>query len=155
MVQEDEKKTSCIFCDIIAGKEVAYPVYEDDTCICILDIHPYTKGHCLVIPKRHVTWWHEMSVEETENVFKAARMISNKMMKALAPDFIFMYARGRRIPHTHIFLIPTYKDDVLDRFFHALEKFQESPQDLARLREKDQMRDAMRLLLKTEFSKAE
>ena len=38
-----------------------------------------------------------------------------------------MYARGRRIPHTHIFLIPTAKDDVLDRFFNALEKFQESP----------------------------
>jgi histidine triad (HIT) family protein len=66
-----------------------------------------------------------------------------------------MYARGRRIPHTHIFLIPTYKDDILDRFFHALEKFQESPQDLALLRQKEQMRDAMRLLLKTDFSKVE
>lgn len=44
-----------------------------------------------------------------------------------------MYARGRRIPHTHIFLVPTYKWDVLDRFFNPLELFQESPQDLAAL----------------------
>ncbi|HQG32689.1 MAG TPA: hypothetical protein PLA83_12235, partial [Deltaproteobacteria bacterium] len=64
---------------------------------------------------------------------------------------VFMYARGRRIPHTHIFLIPTYKDDVLDRFFHALEKFQESPQEMALLKGKDQMLDAMKLLLKPQI----
>lgn len=38
------------------------------------------------------------------------------------------YVRGRRIPHTHLFLIPTYSGDVLDRFFNALEHFQESPE---------------------------
>jgi histidine triad (HIT) family protein len=46
-----------------------------------------------------------------------------------------MYARGRRIPHTHIFLVPTFKGDVLDRFFNALELFQESPPALTALRE--------------------
>jgi histidine triad (HIT) family protein len=50
-----------------------------------------------------------------------------------------MYARGRRIPHTHIFLVPTYRGDVLDRFFNALELFQESPEELAALREKNSM----------------
>ncbi len=146
-----EKKTHCIFCEIAAGRAEAYTVYEDETTMVILDIHPYTRGHCLVIPKRHVTWWHEMTEEETAHVFTVARNISNRMMKALSPDFVYLYARGRRIPHTHIFLIPTYKDDVLDRFFHALEKFQESPRELALLKDKDQMLGAMKLLLKTEF----
>jgi histidine triad (HIT) family protein len=68
------------------------------------------------------------------------------MMTALSPEFVCMYARGRRIPHTHIFLIPTAKDDVLDRFFNALEKFQESPPNLVRLRDKEQMREAMEAL---------
>jgi len=67
-------------------------------------------------------------------------------MKALSPDFVFMYARGRRIALTHIFLIPTFKDDVLDRFFHALEKVQESPQDLALLKDREKMIEAMELL---------
>ena len=149
----DEK--TCIFCEIAAARADAYTVYEDKTTMCILDIHPYTRGHCLVIPKRHVTWWHEMTEEETAHVFKVARNMSNRMMKALSPDFVFLYARGRRIPHTHIFLIPTYKDDVLDRFFHALEKFQESPQELAQLKTKDHMIGAMRLLLKTELLEEE
>ncbi|HNQ86425.1 MAG TPA: HIT family protein [Deltaproteobacteria bacterium] len=148
-----DKKPNCIFCDIVAGRAESYTVYEDETTMCILDIHPYTKGHCLVIPRRHVTWWHEMTEVETTSVFRTARMISNRMMETLSPspDFVFMYARGRRIPHTHIFLIPTYKDDVLDRFFHALEKFQESPQEMALLKGKDQMLDAMKLLLKPQI----
>jgi len=146
-----EEKANCVYCDIIAGKKEAYSVFEDETSLCILDIYPFAKGHCLVIPKRHVTWWHELTVEETESVFRTARTLANRMMKAFSPDFVFMYARGRRIPHTHIFLIPTFKDDVLDRFFHALEKFQESTQDLAQLKGKEQMLEATRLLLKTEY----
>jgi histidine triad (HIT) family protein len=145
-------KATCAFCDIVAGNGGAYKVFEDETSVCILDIHPYTKGHCLVIPKRHVTWWHEMTAEEMRSVFETARAVANRMMKVLSPspDFVFMYARGRRIPHTHIFLIPTYKDDVLDRIFHALEKIQESPAELAQLKEKERMLETVKLLQEEE-----
>jgi len=68
------------------------------------------------------------------------------MMKKFDPDFVFLYARGRRIPHTHLFLIPTYSGDVLDRFFNALENFQESPAELARLKERHSMEEAVELL---------
>jgi histidine triad (HIT) family protein len=141
-----EKDKGCVFCDIVAGKGAAYKIYEDELSICILDIHPYTKGHCLVIAKRHVQWWHELSDEENASLFKVAKVIANRMMDKFHPDFIFLYARGRRIPHTHIFLIPTYSGDVLDSFFNALENFQESPQELARLREPQAMAEAAKLL---------
>ena len=68
------------------------------------------------------------------------------MMEKLKPDFVFLYARGRRIPHTHLFLIPTYSGDVLDRFFNALENFQESPQALAALKDPAVMAEAAELL---------
>jgi histidine triad (HIT) family protein len=51
----------CIFCDIIEGKTSSYRIYEDGLSLAILDINPLARGHCLVIPKRHVTWWHELS----------------------------------------------------------------------------------------------
>lgn len=38
------------------------------------------------------------------------------------------------MPHTHVFLVPTTGGDVLDGFFNALERFQESPERLAELR---------------------
>jgi len=140
------KAKSCVFCDIVAGKANAYKVYEDDLSMCILDINPFTQGHCLVISKRHVPWWHNLSKQETESLFKTARLAAKKIMKEFNPDFVCMYARGRRIPHTHIFLVPTIKGDVLDRFFNALEGFQESPPKLAKLRQKSSLNQTSRQL---------
>jgi histidine triad (HIT) family protein len=128
-------RESCVFCDIVAGLAPAHIIAEDELSMCILDIHPYTEGHCLVISKRHVPWWHALTDEENASLFKLAKTMANRMMKKFQPDFVFLYARGRRIPHTHLFLIPTYGGDVLDRFFNALENFQESPAALARLRD--------------------
>jgi len=145
----EDKKNDCIFCDIIEGRAPCHKIYEDELSLAILDINPFAKGHCLVIPRRHVPWWHELSEEENASLFRAAKIVAEKMMTALKPDFVCMYARGRRIPHTHIFLVPTYSGDVLDRFFNALEKFQESPPELAALREKNSQEDVAKLLRKT------
>jgi len=140
---------SCIFCNIIEGKAPCYKIHEDELSMAILDINPFSKGHCLVIPKRHVPWWHELSEEENASLFRVAKIVAEKMMKALNPDFVCMYARGRRIPHTHIFLVPTCQGDVLDRFFNALELFQESPPKLAALRENGSMEEIAKLLKET------
>ncbi len=143
---DEPKNASCVFCEIAAGKAAAHKIHEDELSMCILDVHPYTKGHCLVISKRHVQWWHQLTEAETDSLFRMARTVANRMMDVFRPDFVFLYARGRRISHTHLFLIPTYSGDVLDRFFNALEKFQESPQELAKLKEDISMEEAARLL---------
>lgn len=144
MVGRSENR--CIFCDIVEEKAPCYKVYEDELSLAILDINPFSRGHCLVIPKRHVPWWHELYDAENASLFGVAKMVAERMMKTLNPDFVCMYARGRRIPHTHIFLVPTYGGDVLDRFFNALELFQESPPELAALREKSSMEEMAELL---------
>lgn len=132
----------------MAGREKAHLIWEDRLTICILDINPFRKGHCLVIPKRHVPWWHDLTDEENASLFQAAGIVARKMMKSLHPDFVCMYARGRRIPHTHIFLVPTVGGDLLDRFFNALELFQESPPKLAALRDRESMEEVAELLRK-------
>jgi histidine triad (HIT) family protein len=137
---------TCVFCDIIAGKAPAYKIMEDDLSMVVLDINPYSRGHCLVLTKRHVQWWHDMTEEENASLFRLAHRAANKIMKAFHPDFVCLYARGKRIPHTHIFLIPTVEGDVLDRFYGALEKFQESPQELAKLKETEAMKKAAEIL---------
>jgi len=146
----EETKKPCIFCDIVADRAPSHKIYEDDLTLCILDINPFSKGHCLVIPKRHVPWWHELTAEENASLYSVAGIVARKMMHSLQPDFVCMYARGRRIPHTHIFLVPTYSGDVLDRFFNALELFQESPPKLAALREERSMKDTADLIRKAE-----
>ncbi|OBI58841.1 HIT family protein [Mycobacterium sp. E796] len=44
---------SCVFCAIVAGDAPAHRIYEDEGYLAILDIRPFTRGHTLVIPKRH------------------------------------------------------------------------------------------------------
>jgi len=44
---------SCVFCAIVAGDAPAIRIYEDAEYLAILDIRPFTRGHTLVIPKRH------------------------------------------------------------------------------------------------------
>lgn len=145
-----EQPSTCIFCDVVAGRAPAYRVHQNEHALVILDINPLAEGHCLVLSKRHTPWWHELSDEESAAVFTAAGVVAKRMMKAQEPDFVCMYARGRRIPHTHVFLVPTIRGDVLDRFFNALEGFQESPQQLVALRDPDTMESLARRLGDTE-----
>ena len=42
-----------MFCEIVAGTAPAVRSYEDDDYLGLLDIRPFTRGHTLVIPKKH------------------------------------------------------------------------------------------------------
>lgn len=44
---------ACVFCEIVAGTAPAIRIHEDDDFLGILDIRPFTRGHALVLPKRH------------------------------------------------------------------------------------------------------
>src|SRR5512140_2149776 len=111
------ESSSCAFCEIIAGRAPAHVVDEDDLSLALLDINPFTEGHCLVVSKRHVPWWHELTDEETTSLFLMAKRVAQRLGTVFSPEFVCMYARGRRIPHTHVFLVPTAKGDVLDSVF--------------------------------------
>ena len=126
---------ACVFCDIRDGRAPAHIVMEDELSLAFLDIQPLAEGHCLVVPRRHVRWWHELDAAETASLFHVARTVAGRLMEALKPDFVTLYIRGRRVPHTHVFLVPAYPGDPVDRFFHTLEGFQESAPRLASLRE--------------------
>jgi histidine triad (HIT) family protein len=44
---------SCVLCAVATGEAPAIRIYEDDGYLAILDIRPFTRGHTLVLPKRH------------------------------------------------------------------------------------------------------
>jgi histidine triad (HIT) family protein len=132
---QNQASVDCVFCRILLGNAPAHVVKQNALAVSLLDINPLAKGHCLVIPRRHVPWWHELSPEENTALFVLAQETAASIMAAYKPDFVAMYARGRRIPHTHIFLVPTAKGDPVDRHFNALEGFQEAIESLAHERD--------------------
>ena len=45
---------SCVFCQIIRGKQPANIVYQDDLVTAFEDIHPIAPVHILIIPNKHI-----------------------------------------------------------------------------------------------------
>jgi histidine triad (HIT) family protein len=135
-----------VFCEIVAGRAPAHRVAENARALAILDIFPYAPGHTLVLSKRHVPFWHDLTAGEAADVFALAHRVARKLKAAFDPEFVCLMARGRRIPHTHVFLVPTAAGDVLDRYFNGLERVQEGAEELAPLREHASRAKAARAL---------
>lgn len=108
----------CVFCRIIDGQSRAFKIYEDDTCLCILDINPLSLGHSLLIPK-----FHFCSLDATPPSVIAAMcskipIISDAIKKATECDSFNLLvnngaAAGQVIFHTHIHIIPRKACDRL------------------------------------------
>ena len=133
---------SCVFCEIVAGRAPAHRVGENARAVAILDLHPWSQGHTLVLSKRHVPFWHQLTSREAADVFELTHQVGRRLSRAFDPEFIWLMARGRRIPHTHVFVVPTHPGDLLDRHFTGLENVQERSEELAPLREHRSRADA-------------
>lgn len=109
---------SCLFCKIIAGEIPSTKVYEDDTVLAFLDIHPVNIGHTLVIPKAHHTNLYETPDEDLAHIMAVVKKLSISIKSGLNADGINIEMNndpvaGQIIFHTHIHIIPRFSGDGL------------------------------------------
>src|SRR5436305_6176839 len=76
---------NCIFCAIVAGDAPARKVAEDERTVAFLDIFPLTRGHTLVIPKRHARDLIEVPADDLAAVAATAQRVAGISL-APAPD---------------------------------------------------------------------
>ncbi len=96
----------CIFCQIVAGKSPTYKIYEDDLFMAILDIFPKSRGHILLLTKKHYSRVHD--VPEFKEYWATALKIAKTLQKALNPKWTQFFTHGL-IPHAHIHVVPRYE----------------------------------------------
>lgn len=105
----------CIFCKIREGEIPSYKVYEDEHVLAFLDITQGTKGHTLVIPKKHVANVYEVDDDTITHVFTAVPKIARALKKAFNPIGLNIVNNNDRplqsVFHFHVHLIPRYEDD--------------------------------------------
>jgi histidine triad (HIT) family protein len=106
----------CVFCKIVRGELPSWKVFENNAAIGILDTNPSAMGHCLIVPKRHVRYWHDLDDTETAEVFNATKSVAKRIKKAFKPDFVCIFVRGGRVKHAHIVLFPSHEGDKLSGF---------------------------------------
>lgn len=94
--------------------------YETDTALAILDKYPVTKYHTLIIPKRHVESYFELTdVEHMDciNLINVVKIVLNKLDESITGFNIGVNIgkdAGQTIFHCHIHLIPRRREDVSD-----------------------------------------
>ncbi|KZY86773.1 hypothetical protein A3752_04065 [Oleiphilus sp. HI0081] len=100
----------CLFCEIQAliNAELVYARY---------DKFPVSKGHCLIIPKRHVETWFDMTKEEQQEAFELIEKVKTMLDEKYSPDGYNIgmncgETAGQTITHAHIHVIPRYKGDM-------------------------------------------
>lgn len=106
--------TDCLFCQPYAERLV----YENATGYAILDGFPVTKYHALVIPKRHVETYFELSRNEVIdchnllNILKDYILNADKTVEGFNIGINSGKAAGQTIAHCHVHLIPRRHGDV-------------------------------------------
>jgi histidine triad (HIT) family protein len=108
----------CIFCKIIAGELPSQIVDQDEHTIAFMDISPATRGHALVIPRRHSRDLLEIGSEDLTATISASQRLARRAKERLGADGINLLnscgrAAWQTVFHFHIHVIPRYDDDPL------------------------------------------
>ncbi|AYW46209.1 HIT family protein [Tetragenococcus koreensis] len=129
----------CIFCKIRDQEIPSYKVYEDEKVYAFLDMTQVTKGHTLVIPKKHVSDIFEFNEQLAADLFTRIPKVSQALQTAF-PEMqgINIINNNKEIAyqsvfHSHVHLIPRYgkEDDFSMHFGDHSEQY--SPEEMTKI----------------------
>jgi diadenosine tetraphosphate (Ap4A) HIT family hydrolase len=100
----------CVPSEVVAENTLAYARYDNNSL---------SRGHVLIIPKRHVAGFFDMSTAEQSAVLELLNRVQRLLQEAHSPDGYNIgvnvgEAGGQSRMHVHVHLIPRYAGDVPD-----------------------------------------
>ena len=95
-----------IFTKIIRGEIPAQKIYEDDSTLAFLDIHPIVPGHTLVIPKLEVEFIWDLTDEDYKVLMDTVKKLGAHLRSVLGVPYVGIKVEGTGVPHVHVHLIP-------------------------------------------------
>ena len=128
----------CVFCAIAgsgppsAGNGV---VWRGSLTFAVLNAYPYSSGHLLVLPLRHLSGLDELTDDESGELWATSRAAVRAITAAYAPDGINLGANlgraaGAGIPlHLHLHAVPRWSGDT--NFMTSVAGVRVIPEDLA------------------------
>ena len=108
--------SDCIFCKIANGEIPSNTIFENQDFRVILDNGPATKGHALVLPKKHYADLYEIPEDVVAGAIKVAKEVAGTMKEKLGCDGLNLVqnngaAAGQTVMHFHLHIIPRYEND--------------------------------------------
>jgi diadenosine tetraphosphate (Ap4A) HIT family hydrolase len=104
---------TCVFCTI---NDI---VLENDLAIAFYDKYPVNKGHLLIIPKRHIEQYFDLTDQERSAIDSLLLEGKRLLDEQYQPDGYNIgincgEAAGQTIFHVHVHLIPRFRGDMED-----------------------------------------
>jgi diadenosine tetraphosphate (Ap4A) HIT family hydrolase len=105
----------CPFCHISPERIL----HQSQLAIALTDGFPVSKGHCLVVPRRHVGSWFDATDDERREMMQLLDAAREGAIRRHAPAAFNIGindgpAAGQTVPHLHVHLIPRYEGDVAE-----------------------------------------
>jgi ATP adenylyltransferase len=146
-VKQADQQEGCVFCDEVAGalsEEESLLVHRGAAAIAILNKYPYSSGHLMVAPSRHLGSLGDLTDEEALEVHRLSVTAVETLGTVYAPDgFNIGWNLGRAAgagiaDHVHLHVVPRWSGDT--NFMPVLADVKVLPEHL--LATRDQLRKA-------------
>ena len=111
---------SCVFCEILEGREPASFVHRDDRVAVFMDLFPITRGHLLIVPVAHVASMTAVDPEVAAAMMNKAQQLAKAVMQSeLGCDGYNLFvadggAADQDVFHAHLHVIPRHHADAFE-----------------------------------------
>jgi ATP adenylyltransferase len=142
-IKQAGEQTSCVFCDEATGAldpADALLVDAGAAAIAILNKYPYSSGHLMVAPRRHVGQLGELLDDEVVEINRLAVAAMNALTDVYRPDGFNLgwnlgHVAGAGIAdHVHLHVVPRWSGDT--NFMPVLADVKVLPEHLLETRDR-------------------
>jgi ATP adenylyltransferase len=140
-IQQADEQEGCVFCRALEGPdEETLIVHRGERAFVLLNRFPYSSGHVMVAPVRHVGDFGELSDEEALEIHRLADQALAALAETYAPQgYNLGWNLGRIagagvLDHVHLHVVPRWAGDT--NFMPVLADVKVMPEHLQATREK-------------------
>ncbi len=132
-----EKRKDCVFC-ADTGKDACHDLrlWEGKDAFIMMNRYPYTSGHLMIIPHRHISLMEELTTEEQAEIFALTVLSVRVLKESLRPEGFNIgmnlgKAAGAGIDdHLHVHVVPRWIGDT--NFVSVVGDIRVIPEDVVR-----------------------
>jgi histidine triad (HIT) family protein len=125
---------ACAFCEIVAGRQPAHVVLDDEATLAFLDARPLFPGHTLLVPRQHHETLADLPSDQLGRYFERAQRLSRAMEQAFGAAGSFVAINNRvsqSVPHLHTHVVPRNRKDGLRGFFWPRSRYRDDAEAAA------------------------
>ena len=114
---DESPRATCVFCQILDGREPASVVYFDAGIIAFMDLRPINAGHLLVVPRAHAARLADLDERQGAAMFAVGQRLAGAIRRSGLPcEGVNLFladgeAASQEVFHVHLHVFPRFRGD--------------------------------------------